>query len=257
VTLFDTHVHLHHERLAGEVDTVVARARQAGVTRLLCVAYDLESSRASVDIARRFEGVWATVGVHPHDARPLDDAAQAELEALASDERVAAIGEIGLDFYRDLSPRETQGAAFEAQLELAGRAELPVVIHSREAHDQTQEMLDRWIPKLKGVVMHCFSGSVELARWYTERGVHLGIDGPVTYPKSTRLEEIARGIPDELLLLETDAPYLPPQSHRGKRNEPAYLVEIAARVAEVRGVEVESLARQTTANALRFLGLQR
>lgn len=257
MALFDTHVHLHHERFAGDVDAIVARAHQAGVTRMLCVAYDLESSRAAVEIAHRFEAVWASVGVHPHDAKTLDAAAQAELRGLAGDDRVVAVGETGLDFYRDLSPRDAQITAFQAQLELARSCELPVVIHCREAQGQTQEIMEEWIPKLKGVVMHCFSGSAELGDWYTERGVYLGFNGPVTYPKSRKLEGVVRRTPDDLLLLETDAPYLPPQSHRGRRNEPAYLGEIAARVAEIKGIDTEELARQTTTNALRCLGLER
>ena len=204
-------------------------------------------ARAALDA-----GVWGGGGVHPHDATTLTAQALSELRELARRPRVVAIGETGLDYYRDLSPREEQRRAFEAQLTLAQELGLAVIVHDREAHAEVLALLEqaaRRAPgRLRGV-MHCFSGDPELARRAVALGLYVGIAGPVTYPRAARLAQVAREVPLERLLVETDCPYLPPQSRRGQRNEPAYVRAVAERVAELRGLSGEELGRVTSDNA--------
>ncbi|MDI6631161.1 MAG: TatD family hydrolase [Bacillota bacterium] len=252
--LTDTHCHLDDERFDPDRAAVVGRARAAGVTRIITVGYDLASSRRGIDLAGSLTGVFAVVGVHPHDAAAAPPDYIEVLRRLAREPRVVAVGEIGLDFYRDLSPRPVQREVFAAQLRLARELGLPVVIHCRDAHGEVCEILKREAAGLAGV-MHCFSGSWEEAEHFLALGFHISIAGPVTFPQSTKLVEVARRVPLDRLLLETDAPYLTPVPHRGKRNEPAYLVHTARRVAEIRGISLEELASATTENAARLFGL--
>jgi TatD DNase family protein len=252
--LTDTHCHLDDERYETDRAAVVARARAAGVTRLVTVGYDLASSRRAVELAAALPGVYAVVGVHPHDAAGVPPDYLEELRQLARAPRVVAIGEIGLDFYRDLSPRPVQREVFVAQLYLARELGLPVVIHCREALGEVYAILRREAVGLSGV-MHCFSGSWEEAKRFLALGFYLSIAGPVTFAGARRPVEVARQVPLERLLLETDAPYLTPEPHRGKRNEPAYLVPTAQKVAAIRGICIEELAAATTANAARLFGL--
>ncbi|WP_334110355.1 TatD family hydrolase [Thermodesulfitimonas autotrophica] len=252
--LTDTHCHLDDERYETDRAAVVARARAAGVTRLVTVGYDLASSRRTVELAAALPGVYAVVGVHPHDAAGVSPEYLEELRRLAREPCVVAIGEIGLDFYRDLSPRPAQREVFVAQLNLARELGLPVVIHCREALGEVYAILRREAVGLSGV-MHCFSGGWEEARRFLALGFYLSVAGPVTFAGARRPVEVVRQMPIERLLLETDAPYLAPVPHRGKRNEPAYLVHTAQKVAEIRGISLEELAAATTANAARLFGL--
>lgn len=255
VELFDTHAHLHFPEFAGDLDAVLERARSAGVRRIVTVGSDVESSRAAVALAAREAEVWATVGIHPHDAASADPGALAELERLAAAPRVVALGEIGLDFFRDLSPRDAQARAFAAQLELARRAGKPVVIHCRDAHAETLAILaDARVGELGGV-MHCFSGDVDIARRCLDLGLVVSIAGPVTYPNARALPDVVRYVPDDRLVVETDCPYLPPQRYRGKRNEPAHVAITAARVAELRGEPLARLGPRLTDNARRLFGI--
>lgn len=253
--LFDTHAHLHFPDFAEDLPAVLERAHAAGVTRFLTVGSDVDNSRAGLALAARLPGVWASVGIHPHDAASADAPALAELERLAGAPRVAAIGEIGLDFFRDLSPRPAQEAAFRAQLELARRVGKPVVIHCRDAHAETLGILAEGRVGEVGGVMHCFSGDVGIARRCLDLGLAISLAGPVTYPSARALPDVARFVPGDRLVVETDCPYLPPQGHRGQRNEPAYLALTAARVAELRGEPLAALAERLTANACRLLGV--
>ncbi len=262
--LTDTHLHLNRDEFDGEVEAVLARAREAGVTRFLNVGYDLESSEASLELARRHPGILASVGVHPHDALDLADADGAitpagertldRLAELAAEPEVVAVGEIGLDYFRDLSPRPAQHAAFRAQLALADRLDLPVILHIRDAYAEARTELDAHLPARRGI-MHSFAGDADDAAWGTARGFLLGIGGPVTY-KTSRLPEILTTVTPRDVVLETDAPWLPPVPHRGKRNEPSYLALTAAKVAEVFGMEVPDLATAARANLERLLGLE-
>ena len=247
--LFDTHAHLHFPEFAGDLDAVLARARAAGVRRMVTIGTDVATSRAAAALAAREPDVWAAVGIHPHEAADADEAALTEIERLASAPRVVAIGETGLDFFRDRSPREAQTRAFTAQVAMARRLGKPVLVHCRDAHAETLALLAADGPLERGGIMHCFSGDVALARRCIELGLLVSLAGPVTYPKPGALPDVARAIPADRLVVETDCPFLPPQPYRGKRNEPAYLAITAARVAELRGEPLADLAGRMSENA--------
>ncbi|MER3457785.1 MAG: hydrolase TatD [Chloroflexota bacterium] len=245
--LVDTHCHLDHPRFDADIGAVIARAHEAGVLRMVTIGTGLPSSRAAVALAERYAGVYAAVGVHPHEAKDWDAATLAELEQLARHPKVVAIGEIGLDFYRDWSPRQAQARAFEAQLALAQQLGLPVIIHDREAHEAVLATLRAYAP-VRGV-LHSFSGDAQVAEAALALGLYLGISGSVTFPKADALRQVVALAPLERLLIETDAPYLTPQAHRGRRNEPAYVRYVAEEAAAVKGFPLEVVAAQTTANA--------
>lgn len=253
--LFDTHAHLHFPDFDPDREAMLARAREAGVRRLLTIGTEPESSRAALAMAALDPGVWAAVGIHPHDAAEADGAALAEIERLAAEPRVVAVGEIGLDYFRNLSPREDQQRTFRALIGVARRVGKPVVIHCREAHDDVLAILaEERMTDVRGI-MHCFSGDVGIARRCLDLGLLISLAGPVTYPNPRALPDVARFVPAPDLVVETDCPFLPPQGYRGKRNEPAYLALTAARVAELRGETLVDLAARTTANACALLGI--
>lgn len=253
--LFDTHAHLHFPDFAPDLDAVLARAREAGVRRMVTIGTDGETSRAAVAIAERDPEVWASVGLHPHDADGGDDALYEALERLAASPRVVAIGEMGLDFFRNLSPRSAQEAAFRRQLALARRLGKPVLVHCRDAHAETLAILAEERVGDVGGVMHCFSGDVAIARRCLDLGLLVSLAGPVTYPNARALPAVARFVPADRLVIETDCPFLPPQPYRGKRNEPSYLTITAARVADLREESLDDLAPRMTENALRLFGI--
>ena len=253
--LFDTHAHLHFPEFAGDLDAVLERARVAGVRRILTIGTDVPTSRAAAALAFREPNVWAAVGIHPHEAADADEAALAEIERLAGGPRVVAIGETGLDFFRNLAPREAQERALRSQLALARRTRKPVLIHCRDAHEETLSILGAADVSEHGGIMHCFSGDVGIARRCLDLGLLISLAGPVTYPKPGALPEVARFVPADRLVVETDCPFLPPQSYRGKRNEPAYLAITAARVAELRGEPLADLAARMSENARSLLRL--
>jgi len=253
--LFDTHAHLHFPGFDEDRDAVLARARAAGVRRMVTIGTDGETSRAALALADRHPDVWATAGVHPHDAAESDEAAQAEVERIAAERRVVAIGEIGLDFFRNLSPPETQERVLRRFLALARRLRKPVVLHCRDAHAEILALLGEERVADVGGIMHCFSGDVAIARRCLDLGLLISLAGPVTYPNARALPDVARFVPGDRLVVETDCPFLPPQGYRGKRNEPAYLTITAARVAELRGEPLDDLAVRTTANACRLFGV--
>lgn len=247
--LFDTHAHLHFPDFDVDRDAMLGRARAAGVTWMVTIGTDVETSRASIALAAREPDVWATVGVHPHDAGEADEAAFAEIERLAESPRVVAVGEIGLDFFRDLSPREAQERALRRLLALARRLRKPAVVHCRDAHEETLAILAEERVGEVGGIMHCFSGDVAVARRCLDLGLLISLAGPVTYPNPRALPDVARFVPGDRLVIETDCPFLPPQGYRGKRNEPAYLAITAARVAELRGETLDVFGARTTDNA--------
>lgn len=251
--LFDTHAHLHFPGFDDDREAVLTRARAAGVRRMVTIGTDAETSRAAIALAEREPDVWATAGVHPHDAAESDEAALTAVERLAAGARVVAIGEIGLDFFRNLSPRETQERVLRRFLALARRLRKPVVVHCRDAHAEVLAILTEEHVAEVGGIMHCFSGDVAIARRCLDLGLLISLAGPVTYPNARALPEVARFVPADRLVVETDCPFLPPQGYRGKRNEPAYLALTAARVAELRGEPLDDLARRTTDNARRVL----
>ncbi len=253
--LFDTHTHLNAAAYDQDRAAVIKQARQQGVPGMVVVGFDLPSSRSAITVARE-HGLWATAGIQPHYAGETGPQELAQLRSLAQDPAIVALGEIGLDYYRDRAPRREQRQLFRAQLGLARELDLPVVIHSRESFaDLLVDLLEAG-SGLRGV-MHCYSGTWPQARDFLALGLYISIAGPVTYPKASKTWQVAAQVPLDRLLLETDCPWLPPQSHRGKRNEPAYLSETAARVAELRELPLEALAQATTANAHRLFRLPR
>jgi len=250
--LFDTHAHLHFPEFTSDLPDVLTRAREAGVTRMVTIGTDVATSRAAIELASREANVWAAVGIHPHDAGEADDTAFAEIARLAREPRVVAVGEIGLDFFRNLSPREDQERVFTRLLALGREVGKPVLIHCREAHEDVLRILGEGRVGEIGGIMHCFSGDAALARRCLDLGLAISLAGPVTYPNAGALPDVARLVPGDRLVIETDCPFLPPQGHRGRRNEPAYLALTAARVAELRGEALETLAARLSDNARRL-----
>ena len=251
--LVDSHCHLDDKQFDSDRDEVIERARQAGVERMMAIGTgsgppDLE---AALRLARQHDFIYATVGVHPHDAAKATPETFAVMETLMSEIKVLAIGEIGLDYHYDFSPRDVQCDVFVAQLKLASRAGKPIVIHTREAWDDTLLLLrEHWSG---GGIIHCFSGGPAEARQALDLGFHLSFGGVLTFPKADALREAARLAPEDRLLVETDAPYLAPVPQRGKRNEPAFMVETVRRLAVVRGVAPERIAEVTTGNFERLM----
>jgi TatD DNase family protein len=250
--LFDTHAHLHFPEFDADRSAVLERARHAGVRRMLTIGTEVPTSRAAIALAEHEPDVWASVGVHPHDAGDADEAALEEIERLARGPRVVAVGEIGLDFFRDLSPRDAQARVFRRLLGVARRVRKPVIVHCRDAHAEVLAILaDERVGEVSGV-MHCFSGDVEIARRCLDLGLYISLAGPVTYKNARALPDVARFVPEDRLVVETDCPYLPPTPHRGKRNEPAYVALTAAHVAGLRGADPEALCDALTANAAKL-----
>lgn len=254
--LFDTHAHLHGPEYGDDLAEVLARARAAGVMRLVTIGTDVETTTQAVALAEREERMWATAGIHPHDAADADEGAFAEIERLARAARVVAIGEIGLDYFRNLSPPDVQARVFRRLLDLARRLRKPVVVHCRDAHADTLAILKEERVGEVGGIMHCFSGDVAIARRCLDLGLVVSLAAPVTYPNPRALPDVARFVPADRLVIETDSPYLPPQGHRGKRNEPAYLALTAARVAELRGEPLETLGPHLSATARRLFRVE-
>jgi TatD DNase family protein len=250
--LIDSHAHVDFPQFDRDRGAVIQRARDADVVAIVNIGTNLASSRASVSLAERYDFMYATVGIHPHDAETASQDTLEELRILASHPKVVAIGEIGLDYYRDYSPRPAQRRAFRDQLALASALGLPVVVHSREAHDEVLATLQDW----EGTgVLHTYAGGPERLDDVMAMGFCIGISGPVTFPKAERLREVVQAVPVDRLLVETDCPYLTPAPHRGKRNEPAYVKHVAEAAAQVRGVSPDDIAGATTENTRRLFGL--
>jgi len=254
VRLADTHAHLNDDQFDFDRAAALQRARAAGVQFLLDVGADRESSERAVALAEAEPDVWAAVGVHPHDARSLDEVTWERIAELAAHPRVVAVGETGLDFYRNLSPPVAQREAFRRHMQLAERAGKALVVHSRQADVETVEELRRCADRVP-VVLHCFSGGEDMLREAIGLGVWVSFAGNVTYPKAAALLQLAPLVPADRLLVETDCPYLAPAPRRGRRNEPAYVAHTLAAVAEARGVAAEELAEITFHNAEVVFGL--
>lgn len=256
--LFDSHTHLQLSAFESDREAVLARAQETGLRGLLVLGIDPASSQDAIALAEAHPAVLAAAGCHPHEARVMDEASWDLLDTLVRLPQVAAVGEVGLDFYRDLSPHDTQVAVLRRQLDLATEVAKPVAIHCRDAQDTLYPVVEEWSQRAGGRlpdgrplgVMHYFSGDFELAQRYVALGLLISIHCSVTYPKASRLQEVARRLPIETLLIETDSPYGPPQSRRGQRNEPAYVADVAEKIAELRGEPVQAVAGATTENAL-------
>ena len=254
--LIDTHCHLTHPRLAGHVQAVLDRAERAGVVAVVCASADLAESARAQQLAHRHGNVCFTAGLHPHDARTAEAYYLAVLEGLAGDARCVAVGECGLDYHHDLSPRDTQRRVFAEQLDLARRIGRNVVIHMREALDDTLAIVRNSGIDAGRIVFHSFTEPLPGAQAVLDGGAMIGLSGIVTFANSEPLRQLAAAVPDDRLMIETDSPYLSPEPVRKtKTNEPANVVHVAACLAGARGVSVEAIAELTTANARRFFGL--
>ncbi len=261
--LFDTHCHIQEREFAADRADSMERALAAGVEFMLVLGVDATSSRRALALAREHAGVLSAAGVHPHDAAEATESDLDELEEMARDPRVVAVGEIGLDFYRNLSPRDRQIEVMRRQLLTATRVGKPVAVHTREAEDGMMPLLTEWSREMGGKlpdgrplgVMHYFSSDAPTAQRYIDLGFVISVHTSVTHPKATQLAEVARVTPLEYLLIETDSPHGAPQRYRGKRNEPAYVGESAAKIAELKGMPAEDVADTTTRTAMRLFGL--
>jgi len=253
--LFDTHAHLNEEAFAEDLEEVLIRAQEAGVSYIANMGYDLPSSRRAVEIAKAHSCCYAAVGIHPQDADTVTAETYEELKKLLQGPKVVAVGEIGLDYYRDPTPKDLQQAVFREQIQIAKEFKLPISIHDRDAHGDILQIIKEEQAGEYGGILHCFSGSWEMAKVCINSGFYISLAGPVTFKNARRLQEIAPKIPLDHLLLETDCPYLAPEPYRGKRNEPAYVAEIAKFVADLRQMDWEELAEITSSNAKRVFRL--
>jgi len=258
LTLVDSHCHIDMAQFDADRDAVVARARDAGVETMLIVGgVDEESGHQRALRVADGLGLPASAGIHPHEARLATEAVYDELKGLAREKRLVAIGEIGLDFHYDHSPRDAQREAFRCQVRLARDVGLPVIVHTREADDETAALLEEEGARETGGVIHCFTGGADLARRALALGFFISFSGIVAFPRATEIQEVARSMPLDRLLIETDSPFLAPPPHRGKRNEPAFVVEVARKVAALRGIAAEDVGRAARANFDRFLSARR
>lgn len=258
MVLIDTHLHLDFEQYDADRDAVLERATAAEVGFLLTIGIDATTCRNAIALAEQYPNVYAAVGLHPNSADEWNADFERDLRQWASHPKVVAIGEIGLDYYWKRVPKERQQAVFEAQLAIASESGLPVIIHDRDAHDDTMATLKAWVqggaaPTPPGV-LHCFSGDMAMAQEALAAGFYLGVDGPLTYKKATDLQAMVAALPLDRLLIETDAPFLTPHPHRGKRNEPAYVRFVAEQLARLHNTTLDQVAAQTTTNVRTLFG---
>jgi len=253
--LIDTHAHLEMREFSDDRDDVIQRAREAGVEYIVTIGTTVESSRDAVMLADKYDFIYAAIGIHPHEVKDILHPAYEILRHFAQHKKVVAYGEVGLDYHYEHSPRTDQKRKFRDMLREARELGLPVIIHDRDAHEDTLQILsEEWSPDLGGV-MHCFSGDTEMANKVIEMGLSISVAGPITFPKAESLREVVRQIPIEHLLIETDSPYLAPQAVRGKRNEPAYVRHTAAAIAAIKGLSFDDVARITSFNAMQLFGI--
>jgi TatD DNase family protein len=260
--LVDTHCHLNFDRYDEDRDAVIHRAHEAGVAGIVIPAEDMQSTESALRLAADHDGIYASVGVHPNSTLDFNEHDLGSLRELATRHGVVAIGEIGLDYYWDKVPAQQQKLAFQAQLELAGDLELPVIIHNRDASEDVISMLEAWVSEglpraiqSRPGVLHSFSAPQEIADRALDIGFYIGLTGPLTFKKADELRTIARRIPNDKLLVETDGPFLTPEPYRGKRNEPAYVAYVVDRLAGLKGLSTEKMAEITTQNAETFFGV--
>lgn len=249
--LIDTHAHLDDTRFDGDRDAMIARAREAGVGTFVTIGCDLATSRAAIELAERYPFVYATVGVHPHEAKQIGDSWYDDLRRLAQHKKVVAYGEIGLDYHYNHSPPRLQRERFREQIVLAKDLRLPIVVHTREAQGDTIAILKEENAGDVGGVFHCFSGDSWLAKDALDLGFLLSFSGVITFQNATMLRDIVKTVPKDRILVETDSPYLTPAPHRGKRNEPAYVRLVAEKIAALQGMTTDEVAELTTKNAHR------
>ncbi|GAA0225260.1 TatD family hydrolase [Metaclostridioides mangenotii] len=254
--LFDSHAHLNDERFDEDRDELIKSLREKNVDLVVNPGADIETSKSAVELSNKYDFIYAAVGVHPHDVSELDDSAIETLREMATkNNKVVAIGEIGLDYYYDHSPREDQKEWFKKQILLANELKLPIIIHDRDAHADTFDIIKEYKSNEIGCVLHCYSGSVELAREYIKMGCYISIPGTVTFKNSRKVREVAREIPLNKLFIETDSPYMAPEPHRGKRNDPSLVAFVADKIAQEKGISYEEVCEKTKENAKIFFGI--
>lgn len=255
--LFDSHAHLNDESFDEDREEVIASLKEKGLDYVVNPGADMETSKTAIELANKHDFIYAAVGVHPHD---VENMTESDIELLRKyaleNEKVVAIGEIGLDYYYDLSPRETQKKWFKRQIELANELKLPFIVHDRDAHGDTMEIIKSTKAAKTGCLLHCYSGEVELAREYVKMGCYLSIPGTVTFKNNRKTVEVVREIPLERLMIETDSPYMAPVPHRGKRNDPSLVTFVAEKIAYEKGISYEEVCRVTKENAMKFFGIK-
>jgi TatD DNase family protein len=259
--IIDTHAHLDMPEFDSDREEVIGRAKDKGVSTIITIGIDLESCRKAIDIAEKHPGIWAGIGIHPQESKGVSKQDVGKLEEMARHPKVVGIGELGLDYYHQYSPKESQLTVLHWQLEIAERVSLPIIIHCRQAQEDMLPIIRDWCQsnkmpegKPRGV-LHCFSGDENLAKNYVDMGFYISLGGYIGYPSSAKLRDTIKKIPSDKIVVETDCPFLPPQKYRGKRNEPAYTAITMEALAEIKGISYDEMARQTTENAIRVFNL--
>ena len=253
--LFDSHAHYDDEKFDVDRVELLKKINEEGVTYIINVGADLKSSVSSVELSKQFNFIYASVGVHPHEAKSMDDKTIDQLALLSKNKKVVAFGEIGLDYYYDNSPRDLQKYWFAKQLDLAAELKLPVIIHIRDAYEDAMEVIKKSKPRDKEGVIHCFSGSVETAKLFLNQGFTLSVGGVLTFKNARKVREVVAYIPEDMILIETDCPYMSPEPHRSKRNHSGYLKYVAEKMAEIKGISFEETAYKTLVNAKRVFNI--
>ncbi|MBV1819483.1 TatD family hydrolase [Anaerosalibacter bizertensis] len=253
--LIDSHAHLDDPKFNKDRDRLIKSLKQNDISLVINVGADVSSSIKSVKLADEYENIYAAVGVHPHSAKEMDDSTIDVLKAFAKRDKVVAIGEIGLDFHYDNSPRDIQRKWFIEQIKLAKELDMPIIVHSRDADQETFDILKEEADERLRGVLHCYSGSAEMAKDYIDLGFYISLAGPVTFKNARKPKEVAKVVPMDKLLIETDSPYLTPEPHRGKRNEPLYVRHVASMIAELRGMDFEDVGRITSENTKRLFNI--
>ncbi|QIB27787.1 TatD family hydrolase [Caloranaerobacter azorensis] len=253
--LIDSHAHLDDKRFDKDRDKIIKNLKDNDVSIVINPGADLASSIKAVALAEEYENIYAAVGIHPHDAKTMDEDTIEVLKSLLKKDKVIAVGEIGLDYHYDFSPRDVQKKWFREQIKLAKEFNLPIIVHDREAHKDVYDILrEEQDGTLRGV-LHCFSGSVEMAKEYIKMGFYISFAGPITFKNAKTSKEVAKAIDINRILIETDSPYLTPHPHRGKRNEPLYVRYVAAMIAELKGMTIEEVARITAENTKKLFNI--
>jgi len=252
--MIDVHAHYDDKRFEGDLEDIMMKLKENGIYAITSSS-DIESSCKNREIANSYENIYFTCGIHPHEAEKAPPNLQDELVKLSMDKKCVAVGEIGLDYHYEFSPREVQKKVFIDQIELAKNLNLPIVVHDREAHADTISILKQYAYNKVKILLHCYSGSFEMAKELIKQGVYISVGGVVTFKNAKKLIEVVENYPLELLLLETDAPYLTPEPHRGKRNDSTYLIYVADKIANIKQISVDEVIEKTTQNAIRFFNL--
>lgn len=253
---FDTHAHLDDEKFSADRAAVIQRAKQAGVGLIVNVGYDVEHAKNTVAMTKEYDFIYGSVGIHPHEAKELDENALEELYRLVREPKIVAVGEVGLDYYWNHSPHEVQKKVFRQMITFAKEVNKPLIIHDRDAHQDIFDILKEEGAMQVGGIFHCYSGSWPLAREAVKMGFYISLAGPLTFNNAAKLWEVVKMVPLDNLLIETDCPYLAPMPFRGKRNEPAHVIKIAEKIAEIKGVSLEEVANKTTENGKKIFNIR-